>query len=243
MADSQTEDKQAQSQEAFQALVNLAMQSRRSAKGLPSQIDTQPHWSGIGFELLGRHFVAPMGEVSEMLEVPYYTRLPGVKPWVKGVANVRGRLLPVCDLAVFLGGRIQAPRKQQRILVLENQDLYTGLLVDRVLGMQHFPVDTYSPADTPSPVDAYSPVDTSPQNSDSPMTTGSPAGNCNPDDIISPVATSHAAMWADRASGDNDQQQTTPYCQGHFFVEGVAWTVFRPEMLSEDPQFLNAAQS
>ncbi len=139
-SDSSTE----QAQQAYQTLVNLALQSRRSAKGLPAQVDITPHWSGIGFELLGRRFVAPMGEVSEMLEVPYYTRLPGVQPWVRGVANVRGRLLPVCDLATFMGDRIHTARKQQRILVLETEDLYTGLLVDQVFGMQHFPVDTFN---------------------------------------------------------------------------------------------------
>ena len=147
MSDTPVDSDQAaqQSQQAFQTLVNLALQSRRSAKGLPAQVDITPHWSGIGFELLGRRFIAPMGEVSEMLEVPYYTRLPGVQPWVRGVANVRGRLLPVCDLAVFMGDRIHTARKQQRILVLETEDLYTGLLVDQVFGMQHFQVDTFSP--------------------------------------------------------------------------------------------------
>lgn len=184
-----------QSQEAFQALIHLAMQSRRSAKGLPSQVDTKPHWSGIGFELLGRRFVAPMGEVSEMLEVPYYTRLPGVKPWVKGVANVRGRLLPVCDLAMFFGDRIHSARKQQRILVLESEELYTGLLVDQVFGMQHFPVDSYGPSVNNS------------------------------------------------LSVSDKQQEIAPYCQGHFLVDGMEWTVFRPENLSADASFLNAAQT
>ncbi|NIB39614.1 chemotaxis protein CheW [Pseudomaricurvus alkylphenolicus] len=129
---------------AFQALLGLARQCRKSARGLPAQVDIKPHWSGIGFELLGRRFVAPMGEVTEMLEVPPYTRLPGVQPWVKGVSNVRGRLLPVCDLAAFFGERLTTGRKLQRILILENDELYTGLMVDRVFGMQHFPVDTYS---------------------------------------------------------------------------------------------------
>ena len=133
-----------QSQQAFQALANLAALSRRSALGLPAQVNIKPHWSGIGFGLLGRRFVVPMGEISEMLEVPTFTRLPGVQPWVKGVANIRGRLLPVYDLANFMGGHINTPRKQQRILILEDGDLYTGLLVDQVFGMQHFPVDTYS---------------------------------------------------------------------------------------------------
>ena len=136
----------AEQQAAFQALVELAHLSRRTAKGLPAQVDIKPHWSGIGFSLLGRLFVAPMGEVSEMLEVPSYTRLPGVQPWVKGVANVRGRLLPMLDMGVFFGQRLTGHRKKQRVLILETENLYSGLMVDQVFGMQHFPMDTYKPA-------------------------------------------------------------------------------------------------
>ncbi|TQV69634.1 chemotaxis protein CheW [Exilibacterium tricleocarpae] len=134
----------AKQQAAFQALVELAHRSRRAAKGLPAQVDITPHWSGVGFSLLGMHFVSPMGVVSEMLEVPPYTRLPGVQPWVRGVANVRGRLLPLFDLAAFFGGRLQTHRKLRRVLILEAGGLYSGLIVDRVFGMQHFPVDTYT---------------------------------------------------------------------------------------------------
>lgn len=135
----------AEQESAFKALAELAQLTRQYARGLPGQVDIQPHWSGIGFSLLGRRFVAPMGQVAEMLEPPSVTRLPGVRSWVRGVANVRGRLLPVLDLATFLGGRLTSHRKQQRILVLEVDNLYAGLLVDQVLGMQHFPVDTFVP--------------------------------------------------------------------------------------------------
>ena len=134
----------AEQQAAFQALVDLAHRSRRAAKGLPAQVDITPHWSGVGFSLLGKHFVCPMGVMSEMLEVPAYTRLPSVQPWVLGVANVRGRLLPLFDLAVFFGGRLQTHRKLRRVLILEAAGLYSGLIVDQVFGMQHFPVDTYA---------------------------------------------------------------------------------------------------
>lgn len=130
-------------QAAFQALLHLAQVSRKAARGLPAQADIRPHWSGIGFSLMGHYFVAPMGEVSEMLEVPSFTHLPGVQPWVKGVANVRGRLLPLFDLAIFFGDRLTSSRKQRRVLVLETQTLYSGLMVDQVFGMQHFPVDEY----------------------------------------------------------------------------------------------------
>lgn len=130
-------------QTAFNALLDLATKSRRAAKGLPSQANVQPHWSGVGFNLLNHFFVAPMGDITELLEMPVYTKLPGVQPWVMGVANVRGRLLPIFDLAAFFGGRLEGQRKRHRILVLESGDIYSGLVVDSALGMQHFPIDTY----------------------------------------------------------------------------------------------------
>lgn len=129
---------------AFEALVNLARQSRAAARGLPAQADIRPQWSGIGFSLMGSLFVAPMGEVSEMLEVPDYTHLPGVQPWVRGVANVRGRLLPLFDMGLFFGDRLSSSRKQRRVLILETEELYSGLIVDQVFGMQHFPMDEYN---------------------------------------------------------------------------------------------------
>ncbi len=129
---------------AFHTLVELAELGRKHARGLPAQVDVKPHWSGIGFSLFGNRYVAPMGEVSEMLEMPHFTRLPGVANWIKGVANVRGRLLPLTDMAAFLGGALVSPWRQQRVLVVEVDEIYGGLVVDTVYGMQHFPIDNYS---------------------------------------------------------------------------------------------------
>lgn len=139
-------------QTAFASLVDLAERSRSAARGLPAQLDVRPHWSGIGFLLMGQYYVVPLGEVSEMLEVPPFTHLPGVQPWVKGVANVRGRLLPVFDMAVFFGAQLTGGRKQRRVLILETESLYSGLMVDQVFGMQHFPTDEYQQES--GPVDA-----------------------------------------------------------------------------------------
>lgn len=130
-------------QVAFNALVDLATRSRSAAKGLPSQIDVQQQWSGIGFSLLGQLFVAPMGEISELLEMPDYTQMPGVQPWVMGVANVRGRLLPLFDMAMFFGAHLDGQRKKHRVLVLEEDGLYSGLVVDAAMGMQHFAADSF----------------------------------------------------------------------------------------------------
>jgi twitching motility protein PilI len=132
--------------EPFALLADLARRSRAAARGLPAQVDITPHWSGIGFSLFGMRMVAPMGEVVEMLKVPGFTRLPGVQGWVHGVANVRGRLLPLFDLEAFFGGQLSGSRHRHRILVLEMGELYSGLVVSEVHGMQHFPVDTFTSA-------------------------------------------------------------------------------------------------
>ncbi|WP_031798703.1 chemotaxis protein CheW, partial [Pseudomonas aeruginosa] len=101
-------------QTPFQLLVDIDQRCRRLAAGLPAQQEAVQSWSGIGFRMGGRFFVAPMGEVGEVLHEPRYTQLPGVKTWVKGVANVRGRLLPIMDLCGFLGTELSPLRKQRR---------------------------------------------------------------------------------------------------------------------------------
>ena len=45
---------------------------------------------------------------------------------------------------MFFGDRLSGSRKQRRVLILETETLYSGLMVDQVFGMQHFPMDEYS---------------------------------------------------------------------------------------------------
>ncbi len=139
--------------EPFAALLDIAQRSVANAAGLPAQVDIKPHWSGIGFMLGGQRFVAPMGEIAEILVQPPATRLPGVQAWVRGVSNVRGRLLPLIDLERFFGGTL-GNRKNRRVLAMELGDLYSGLIVSEVYGMQHIPVDCFSDQ-VPSEVEGF----------------------------------------------------------------------------------------
>lgn len=132
---------------AFEALVNLASVSQGTAKDLPAQANVAQRWSGVGFSCLGYRFVIPMGQISELMEVPSATRLPGVQSWVIGLSNVRGRLLPLFDLARFVGGQISNQKKSHRVIVLESEGLFSGLVVDRAFGMQHFIADTFAAFD------------------------------------------------------------------------------------------------
>lgn len=140
-----------ESQTAFELLLDIDRRCRLLAADLPSQETRSHSWSGIGFRLGGHWYVAPMGEVAEVLHEPRCTLMPGVKPWVRGVANLRGRLLPVINLCGFFGYELSAARKQRRVLVIEHEDTFVGLLVDEVVGLQHFAQDLLLPASASVP--------------------------------------------------------------------------------------------
>lgn len=131
---------------AYAKLAALAASYRQHARELPAQIDLTPTRTVVCFRLLGLDvgIAVLLEEVNELFEVPHCTRLPRVKSWVKGVANVRGKLTPIVDFAGFLGSRLQAPPKRQRVILVERDNFVAGLIVDEVHGMKHFRVDAYS---------------------------------------------------------------------------------------------------
>lgn len=104
-------------------------------------------WQGVVFEIGGQRLVAPMGQVSEILTMPEYTSLPlVVKPWMLGIANIRGRLLPLTDLSRFLQVPSQLSQMAQRkVIVIDHDNMFSGLLVDKVLGIEQFTQDQYRP--------------------------------------------------------------------------------------------------
>jgi twitching motility protein PilI len=129
---------------SFEYLQSLAVRCRSGFTVLPRARDNRAIvWNGVGFRIGGQYCVTTMDDIAEVLTEPAATRLPGVKPWVRGVANVRGRLLPLVDLSAFLGEQAAPDQGQRRVLVIEKGDIYLGLIVDDVFGMQHFNVDTF----------------------------------------------------------------------------------------------------
>jgi len=126
----------------FIKLLEIAGRSKRRGLGLLGQGETG--WTGVGFVLAGENFLAPIGEVSEILKPPRYTLIPGVESWMRGLANVRGRLLPITDILMFLGRKSTVQENRRRLLVVDHEEMFAGLVVDEVLGMQHFNVQDYS---------------------------------------------------------------------------------------------------
>ena len=122
----------------YELLREIEKRSQTKALGLPQQIEVRRTWSGIGFRLGETRLVAPMGDVGEILEYPDLTHVPSAMAWVKGIANVRGSLLPIMDLSGFIMGDPIHLQRRNRVLVMRRRGLSCGLLVDEVFGLRHF---------------------------------------------------------------------------------------------------------
>jgi twitching motility protein PilI len=133
MANSKT-----QQNDPFALLLNIAQRARTNAANLPEQEEVKSGWSGIGFRIGELSLVAPLDELAELLRYPHLSRVPGTKDWVKGIANIRGNLMPILDLKSYLTKQVTVLTTRSRVLVVDHAGVYCGLLVDEVLGLQHF---------------------------------------------------------------------------------------------------------
>ena len=122
----------------FEILKKLDARCRRNSSGLPVAKTVVEDWIGIGFAISEIPLIAKMDDVSEILPIPETIRVPGVTHWVKGLANIRGNLMPVLDMNGFLYGKSTEIRKASRILIVNKLGIVAALLVDEVYGLRRF---------------------------------------------------------------------------------------------------------
>ena len=123
---------------AFENLNKLQQRCQANAVGLPTKVKVVDDWVGIGFSANSVSCIARMTEVAEILPVPETIRVPGVKKWVRGLANIRGALMPILDLRGYLIGGDTVLNKKSRILVVNKSGVLAGILVEEVFGLRRF---------------------------------------------------------------------------------------------------------
>jgi twitching motility protein PilI len=134
---------------AFAKLVEF---DRRSTGYTPGQKDGEGpsrEWSGVTFGVGDFRMTCNIDRISEILPCPQATPVPGAKSWIVGLANVRGELLTVVDLAWFLTGTRTPLTKRSRLLATSLNKAPIGLLIDEVFGQRHFLDDDARQAELP----------------------------------------------------------------------------------------------
>ena len=94
--------------------------------------------SWVTFELAGELYALPVARIQEIRRARGITRVPHAPPPVRGIANLRGKVLVVVDLRLRLGLPPAVADERSRILVVSSRQRSLGLLVDaahQVLGL------------------------------------------------------------------------------------------------------------
>jgi twitching motility protein PilI len=94
--------------------------------------------SWLAVECAGLGLLLPLRQAGEIFAPVPLTKVPYTEPWMAGVANLRGGLHAVVDMAQFLGLRDQPPRADEGRLLSLNAELNINcaLWVDRLLGLR-----------------------------------------------------------------------------------------------------------
>jgi twitching motility protein PilI len=123
----------------FELLKELEKRSRTVTTANAPEASAGPEWVGVACRMGGETFLIAREETREVLGYPaVITRIPGAKSWVRGLANVRGSLLPMLDLRQFLGSGTTAAGRNTRVVVVNHREIPAGLVVDEVLGFRRF---------------------------------------------------------------------------------------------------------
>ncbi len=106
--------------------------------------DSASRWDGVAFSLQQRNLCVDVALIDEIIPPPDLTAVPGSAAWLLGLTNVRGSLVTIVDLRMFLGQERSPINSKSRILVSSSENQHIGLLVDEILGQRHFDLTTAS---------------------------------------------------------------------------------------------------
>jgi purine-binding chemotaxis protein CheW len=83
-------------------------------------------------------------EIQEIIKMQTVTEIPHCKPYVKGVINLRGKVVPIISFRNLFGMPEEPFTKATRIVVVKHQEEAVGIIVDQVNKVTTFP-DIQSP--------------------------------------------------------------------------------------------------
>lgn len=106
------------------------------------------------FRLADEYYGLDIGCVREIIVWQPVTRVPRTPPFIEGVINLRGQIIPVIDLRRRFGLPETERDRSSRIVVVEIASVVTGLVVDAVSEVIRLPTSAIEPPSEVLAVDA-----------------------------------------------------------------------------------------
>jgi purine-binding chemotaxis protein CheW len=100
----------------------------------------------LTFMVDGQLYTLPSEEVIEIIGMQPVTYMPGVPDFIKGVINIRGKVVPLIELQKRLKNTTNEYTRDTCIVVVETNDYYVGFIVDKVCDVIDVGESQISPA-------------------------------------------------------------------------------------------------
>ncbi len=88
----------------------------------------------IGFNLNNEEYTIPILKVREIIGLPPITKMPQSPPYIEGVTNIRGSIIPIINIK-RLAGLEGAEQKGDRVIIVASGKVAYGILVDGITGV------------------------------------------------------------------------------------------------------------
>jgi purine-binding chemotaxis protein CheW len=140
---------------AAEAPADLLLQSRASHAAMPngkfSNMTNAIKQSGAYLEIVSFHlgdqeFCIDIMAIREIRGWAPVTPMPHTPPYVLGLINLRGAVIPVIDMACRLGMKMTEPSERSAIIVTDIAGKLVGLLVEQVSDMMTIKSEDLQPA-------------------------------------------------------------------------------------------------
>ena len=86
----------------------------------------------VGFVIGDEEYAVPILAIQEIIKPFTWTRVPQVPPYILGVFNLRGSVIPLIDLRVKFGLSPKKHTDETRFFVLKQGDEVAGFVIDRL---------------------------------------------------------------------------------------------------------------
>jgi purine-binding chemotaxis protein CheW len=99
----------------------------------------------LTFQVDAGEYAVPVANVTEIVRLQKAYSVPDVPPYIRGVINLRGKVIPLLDVRMRFGLADAPYTDRTVVVVLEVAEQFTGLLVDAVSEVADLPPDQIEP--------------------------------------------------------------------------------------------------
>lgn len=97
-------------------------------------------------QLSTEDFGIEISKVKEIIRILDITKIPQVPSYIEGIINLRGRIIPVINLALRFNLSQEELDDRSRIMVVELDNIVVGIIVDAVTEVMRISIDDIDPA-------------------------------------------------------------------------------------------------